>query len=220
MAVADRSTTSRAASAVDAGVISDEHLGADLLTIARASIAKTLGRPHAEPEPHHPHLDDRGATFVTITYAATGELHGCIGSLEPRRSVLTDVRANAVAAAFLDPRSDPLADEEFDDIVIEVSLLGPLDPMLVASEEDAIARMRRDEGYVISWGPMRGVLLPQVWDRCADAATFLRYLKLKAGLPSDFWANDLHMQRFRLSKWREAPHVGVRAPVPREPARA
>jgi AmmeMemoRadiSam system protein A len=114
------------------------------------------------------------------------------------------VRANAVAAAFLDPRSDPLTADAYDDLVVEVSLLGPLEPMAIASEEDALRQMKRDEGYVISWGPMRGVLLPQVWERCSNAETFLRYLKMKAGLPSDFWAEGVRMQRFHLSKWRDA----------------
>ena len=185
-------------------IVSDDHLGHDLLTIARGSIERALGRPGSSEPDDDPRLHENGATFVTLTHARTGELQGCIGSLEPRRPLASDVRANAVAAAFLDPRSDPLTADEYDDLVVEVSLLGPLEPMAITSEDDATSQMRRDEGYVLQYGPMRGVLLPQVWERCHDAATFLRYLKMKAGLPADFWADDLRMQRFRLAKWRDA----------------
>jgi AmmeMemoRadiSam system protein A len=185
---------------------SDDHLGHELLAIARASIARALGRSGVDDPDDDPRLHQNGATFVTLTHARTGELQGCIGSLEPRRPLASDVRANAVAAAFLDPRSDPLTPDAYDDLVVEVSLLGPLEAMPVTSEEDALTQMKRDEGYVLGWGPMRGVLLPQVWDRCADAATFLRYLKMKAGLPSDFWAEGVRMQRFHLSKWRDVTH--------------
>jgi AmmeMemoRadiSam system protein A len=185
-------------------------LGAELLAIARASIARALGRS-GPAEPDEPRLHEHGATFVTLTHARTGELQGCIGSLQPRRPLASDVRANAVAAAFLDPRTAPLTDEGYDDVVVEVSLLGPMEDVSFAGEEDLVRRMRQDEGYVLSCGPRRGVLLPQVWERIAaasdsgeDAArTFLRHLKDKAGLPPGFWADDVRVQRFRLLHWSD-----------------
>ena len=52
-----------------------------------------------------------------------GELRGCIGSLEPQRPLGADVRENAVAAAFRDPRFPPLDRARVRDALVEVSLL-------------------------------------------------------------------------------------------------
>jgi len=58
--------------------------GRVLTRLARASIARTLGVPVDEP-PRPDWLKAPGAVFVTLT--RNGELRGCIGSLEARRSL-------------------------------------------------------------------------------------------------------------------------------------
>jgi AmmeMemoRadiSam system protein A len=181
-------------------------LGATLLTLARGWIAHAFDAPSPEP-PHDEALTKRlgepGATFVTITYL-DGSLHGCIGSLEPRRALADDIRANALAAAFLDPRSEPLTKRMLGAVVIEVSLLGPLERIAFTSEEEAIERIRpHEDGLVLSWGPIRGVLLPQVWERVPSVREFLSHLKRKAGLPPTFWAPGVELRRFGLEKWHE-----------------
>ena len=52
------------------------------------------------------------------------------------------MRENAVAAAFRDPRFPPLAAEELDEVRIEVSVLSPPEPLVVASEEELVASLR------------------------------------------------------------------------------
>lgn len=184
----------------------EDDFGSTLLTLSRGWIAHALGAPDVHA-PDTPAFARPAATFVTITHG-DGSLHGCIGSLEPRRPLVVDVRANALAAAFLDPRSEPLRKEQLDSIVIEVSLLGPLEPLHVESEEDAIAKVHAGvDGLVLSWGPIRGVLLPQVWERVPDVRTFLAHLKRKAGLPPTFWAEGVELRRFDLQKWREERHA-------------
>jgi AmmeMemoRadiSam system protein A len=184
----------------------DASLGDTLLSLARAWIAHEMKGPEVVVPPDS-RLDEPGATFVTLTHHHDGRLHGCIGSLEPKRALGADVRANALAAAFLDPRSTPLRASQLHDIRIEVSLLGPLSRVAsghFASEEDALGSIRpRVDGLVVSWGPMRGVLLPQVWEKIPDPQTFLACLKQKAGLPADFWSPDLELRRFGLVKWSE-----------------
>ena len=81
--------------------MTDDDLGRVLLAIARSAIGAELGI-HAPPAPHHAGLTTPAATFVTLKQ--TGELRGCIGSLERRRPLGVDVRENAIAAAFRDPR--------------------------------------------------------------------------------------------------------------------
>ena len=94
--------------------------GEVLLPIARAAIARVLKVPHAADE-SAPWLAEHGACFVTLTQS--GELRGCIGSLQAHRSLLDDVKSNAVSAALRDPRFAPMSAEEFDITTVEVSLL-------------------------------------------------------------------------------------------------
>ena len=81
------------------------------------------------------------------------ELRGCVGSLEARRSLLDDVKANARAAAFKDTRFSPLTRDEFDVTQVEVSLLSPMQPLDFASEQDALDQLHPDiDGIVFEYG--------------------------------------------------------------------
>lgn len=177
--------------------------GAVLLPIARASIARAFGRNLVADE-SAPWLQEPGASFVTLTQR--GRLRGCIGTLEARRSLLADVRANAQAAAFHDSRFSPLTQQELDDTVIEVSLLSALQPMTYDSQAHALAQLRPGiDGVLFTYGHYRSTFLPQVWEQLPDAAQFMAHLKAKAGLPLDFWAKEVRLQRYTVRKWSEAP---------------
>ncbi len=185
--------------------------GRILLPLARAAIAEALGRHGAVPaiDRSAPWLAEPGAAFVTLT--ENGRLRGCIGSLAPRRPLGDDVAANARAAAFDDPRFPPLSRDELDRIRIEVSVLSPLTPLPVASEAEALARIRPHvDGLVLEWGRHRGTFLPQVWEDLPLPHDFLTHLKLKAGLPSDFWDDDVRLSRYHVEKWSEP----ARGPIP------
>lgn len=172
-----------------------------LLAIARAAIANELGGTVSARE-DAPWLSAPGATFVTLR--KNGALRGCIGNLEAHRPLLVDLKANALAAAFRDPRFPPLQREELDQICIEVSLLSVLRPIDCTSEEDALARLRPfEDGVVLQYGSTRGTFLPQVWDDLPEPALFLRELKRKAGLPTSFWASDIRLSRYSVAKYAE-----------------
>jgi len=182
-----------------------DSLGRALLAVARASIADGLGQRAARASSDDPRLREPGAAFVTLRRATTGRIHGCMGSLVATRPLGADVRANAMAAAFLDRRSPPLTAAQYDDLSVEVSLLGPGETLAVAGEREAIASLRRGSGYILTWGPMHGVLLPQMWNTCDGPASFLRALRIKAGLPPDFWAEGVRLRGFAVTSWREGP---------------
>jgi AmmeMemoRadiSam system protein B/AmmeMemoRadiSam system protein A len=179
----------------------DTDKGSTLLKLARSEIGSKLG--HSIPPPAHAGwLDEPGASFVTLT--REGELRGCIGTLEAHRPLGEDVRENAVAAAFRDPRFMPLSRDEFEDIRVEVSLLSPTEPLLVKSEEEALARLRPNvDGVVLEYGHYRSTFLPQVWEQLPNPAEFLAHLKRKAGLSMDFWAEQVRLSRYTVSKWKE-----------------
>jgi hypothetical protein len=177
-------------------------LGTALLVRARNAIAAGFGRPPA-PEPDHPALREPGATFVTLTQQ--GELRGCIGSLEAWRPLDQDVRANARAAAFDDPRFLPLTEGELERTRVEVSLLAPAVDMTFSSEEDALRQLRPGiDGVILQSGRHRGTFLPQVWESLGEPRLFLAHLKQKAGLPPNFWSPDVRLSRYEVQKWKEA----------------
>lgn len=176
--------------------------GETLIRIARASISGRFGL-HYAVDADDRSLDLPAATFVTLH--KDGRLRGCIGSLQAHRSLREDVHANAQAAAFRDPRFDPLKFEELMAIDIEVSLLSPLEPLQFESEPDLLAMLRPGrDGLVLEYGAHRGTFLPQVWETLPAPAQFLRELKRKAGLPPEFWAPDMRVSRYRVDKWSES----------------
>lgn len=176
--------------------------GQRLLQLARASILHHLGGPLPEV-PEGDAYREKAATFVTVMRG--GELHGCIGSLEPLRTLVDDVQHNAVAAAFFDPRSRPLLRGELNTISIEVSLLGPLEPLRVKSEAEAIERIRpHEDGVVLRDGRQRATFLPQVWEKLPNPAEFLAELKQKAGMPVRGWSPTMEVFRYSLTKWKDS----------------
>ena len=158
-----------------------------LLELARQTIA--CATRHQELPPVDlgtvsEYLKRDGASFVTLT--EHGELRGCIGSLEARRPLVLDVRENAAAAAFHDPRFPPVRAEELDGLHIEISVLTIPQPLACAGPDDLVAKLRPDvDGVVIERGWNRATFLPQVWEKLPDPHQFLQHLCLKAGLPAD-----------------------------------
>ncbi|MDO8249465.1 MAG: AmmeMemoRadiSam system protein A [Rhodoferax sp.] len=175
--------------------------GTTLLPIARAAISVALGRS-IEVAEDAIWLQELGACFVTLTQG--GQLRGCIGTLEARRTLLADVKANAVAAAVRDPRFAPLTGGELEHTDIEVSLLSPMQALRFDSEAHALAQLQPGiDGVVLEFERYRSTFLPQVWEQLPTAPEFIAHLKHKAGLPPDFWASGVRLHRYTVSKWKE-----------------
>ncbi|MBI5889073.1 MAG: AmmeMemoRadiSam system protein A [Nitrosomonadales bacterium] len=182
-------------------VPTEQHRGRVLLPIARAAIARALHIPQTADETAS-WLAEFGACFVTLTQS--GELRGCIGTLQAHRSLLDDVKSNAVSAAFRDPRFAPLSAEELGMTAVEISLLSPTQAMEVRHEADALAQLRAGvDGVVFEYRHFRSTFLPQVWEQLTQPHQFMAQLKRKAGLPGDFWAEGIRLSRYTVTKWRE-----------------
>lgn len=184
----------------------DTEQGKTLLRLARAAIAGEFDLTSPDLEKHDTPATDwlakPGATFVTLTQH--GQLRGCIGSLEAHRALIDDVRHNAVSAAFEDPRFEPLSQQEFAAVRIEVSLLSKPEPMHFNDEPDALAQLRPGvDGVVFEYGNYRSTFLPQVWESLAQPRLFIAQLKRKAGLPDNFWAEGVKLSRYTVTKWSE-----------------
>ena len=120
-----------------------------LLELAREAITRATHRQESPPVDLNAvsgEVRRDGASFVTLT--KHGELRGCIGSLEPRRPLALDVRENAVAAAFNDPRFPPLHLSDLDDLCVEVSPgdeLAGRDPQLECAVEELMKQFPPEE---------------------------------------------------------------------------
>ena len=171
-----------------------------LLPIARAAIARELGRALPAPEDAE-WLHKPGASFVTLSQGE--RLRGCIGTLEAHRPLLEDVKANALGAAFRDPRFPPLAADELDRTSRGVAALGARDDRFRARAAGAVPAAPGIDGIVFEYGHHQSTFLPQVWEDLPDPAEFIATLKQKAGLPPDFWDPEVKLARYTVSKWSE-----------------
>jgi len=180
--------------------------GNTLLKLARNAIAEQLNLDVYFQAANESWLHEARASFVTLHKNNT--LRGCIGSLAAYRPLSEDVRANAVAAAFHDPRFAPLSADEFDVVDIEVSVLS-IPEKITFSGENALLRQLRPniDGLILSYGNQRGTFLPQVWQQLAQPAQFLTHLKQKAGLSPDFWHPDIEISRYTVEAFSETSKV-------------
>ena len=158
-----------------------------LVRLAHASIEAAFQDVQLDLTPPSPHLAEPRGAFTTLSL--NDHLRGCIGYVSPNQPLYRTVAETARAAAFEDPRFEPVTQEEAPRLSVEISVLSPLRP--ITPEEVVVGK----HGLVVSHGTRRGLLLPQVpleWDW--DRDTFLSQTCLKAGLPPDAWLRgaDLH----------------------------
>jgi AmmeMemoRadiSam system protein A len=187
--------------AMECGGPLPQDAGGVLLRLARAAIAAELKLDHAARD-DLPWLKQHGACFITVMEGE--KLRGCIGTLRPHRSLGEDVKANAIAAAFRDPRFKPLAAEEFAAVALEISVLSAIEQIAFTDEPDALRQLRAGlDGVVFEYGHHSSTFLPQVWDDFKEPTDFLTHLKYKAGLPPDFWDREVRLSRYTVAKWSE-----------------
>lgn len=176
--------------------------GRVLLPIARSAISTALGLVQGADE-NVSWLQEKGACFVTLTQ--NQQLRGCIGTLEAHRLLLVDVKANAQAAAMRDPRFSPLTVAELDRTEIEVSVLSAMQALQFTDEAEALAQLQPGmHGVVFEFGRHRSTFLPQVWEQLPSVVEFMAHLKYKAGLSANFWAEEVKLSCYTVSKWKES----------------
>ncbi|MDH5660980.1 MAG: AmmeMemoRadiSam system protein A [Gammaproteobacteria bacterium] len=140
-------------------------------------------------------LQQNFASFVTLH--KDGELRGCIGTLEAYQPLITDIAEHAYSAAFQDPRFPALQDDEYEQLEIEISVLGKPEEMTFKSEEDLLHQIHPNiDGLILEHGYNRGTFLPSVWKQLPDKKQFLNHLKMKAGLPIHWWDNSAKICRY------------------------
>lgn len=174
-----------------------------LVTAARAIAqgCRDGGReePAVDPLRFPPALRELAATFVTLRRGE--DLRGCCGYVVAREPLVVNVARSARAAAFHDDRFTPVEEEELSGLDLHVSILTPPEPIPFTSEADLLARLRPGrDGVILKAGPMQGLFLPAMWGQLPEPRRFLAQLKRKAGLPANFWSDDMEAERFGVAE--------------------
>ena len=137
-------------------------------------------------------LDIKAACFVTL-HNPDNSLRGCIGTIMPvRDSLKTEIKENAISAAFHDPRFEPLQENELEGLIISVDVLSKPEP--VSSTDELNPKVY---GVIVSSGEKRGVLLPDL-DGVDTVDKQLMIAMQKAGI---YPGTGIHVERFKVERF-------------------
>ncbi len=147
-------------------------------------------KPEDAPEPIE---GEPAGAFVTLHTASTRELRGCIGTIQPTEdSLAQEVINNAISAATRDPRFRPVTPAELEDLVIDVSVLYPPEPI------ESINQLNpKVYGVIVQRDWRRGLLLPDI-EGINDSETQVRYARLKGGIAQ---GEKVDLYRFKVEKY-------------------
>jgi AmmeMemoRadiSam system protein A len=159
-----------------------------LLHLARTVILDHLGEKTSSPLPARstPEFMEKRGCFVTLH--ANGRLRGCIGIIEPVKSLIAAVKEYAVHAGFHDPRFSPVTLQEMKNIIIEISILTKPVPLNFQNADDLKKQLNPGvHGVILTHGHHRATFLPQVWEQLPATEDFLGHLCQKAGVGKTCW---------------------------------
>ena len=127
---------------------------------------------------------------VFVSLKKDGRLRGCIGTISPTKSsIAKEIITNAVSAGTGDPRFDPVREEELDDLVYSVDVLGEPEDIKSKDELDVVKY-----GVIVSKGSRRGLLLPNL-EGVDTVEKQIEIALQKAGIAADA---NYEMQRFEV----------------------
>jgi hypothetical protein len=142
-------------------------------------------------------LKQKQGAFVTLK--VNDQLRGCIGYPIPYKPLYETIIDAAISASTQDFRFSPLRVEELPHTKIEISVLSIPRPIKDISEIEV-----GKHGIIISKGPHKGLLLPQVaveWGW--DLETYLSHGCSKAGLDEEEWKKGARVEIFTAQVFSE-----------------
>lgn len=168
-----------------------------LLSLARRALEARVGGQSPPAPEQGGVLDEPRGAFVTIR--RDGELRGCLGRIAVDAPLAETVADLSASVSDSDPRFNPVAPAELDEIDVEISVLTP---------EREVHSMSQIEpgrhGVIVEQGYRRGLLLPQVAvEQGWDAETFVSQTCRKAGLPPDAWRRGARIYVFEAEVFGE-----------------
>jgi uncharacterized protein len=180
-----------------------------LLTLARDTLTHYLsGKPIQEPltTKLSPALIEKRGCFVTLE--KSGNLRGCIGYIQPVKSLCECVMENAVNAATQDPRFPEVNFDELNAITIEISALTAPKPLEIKNRKTLLqVLVPGRDGVILSNGWKQSTFLPQVWEHFVDKESFLDALCEKGGMPGGCWEDEnTEIFTYRAEVFKENNH--------------
>jgi len=149
------------------------------------------------------HLTQLRGCFVTLH--KDSQLRGCIGFPRPIMPLYEQIIAASKAAAFEDPRFQPLSRNELKNIVIEISILSKPELIKVKDADEYLSNIEIGRDGLIIQGRSSGLLLPQVaTEYNFNSKQFLECVCEKAGMHNDAWKDlDNKIYKFRAEIFSE-----------------
>ena len=159
-----------------------------LLKLARDTLKYHFKNKPIPPDviPPNPKFQEKHGVFVTLQ--KEGKLRGCIGYIQPIKSLYEAVKENAFNAAFHDSRFTALKEEELPKVEIEISILSVPEELKYKDSLELIRKLKpKVDGVILEKNGREATFLPQVWNEVLIPEDFLRQLSWKAGLAPDGW---------------------------------
>jgi uncharacterized protein len=120
-----------------------------------------------------------------------------LANYAPALNAPTATFVTLYGATYRDPRFAPVTVAERVRLEIQISVLTPPEPMSITSEADLLRQLRPGiDGLVLTERGRHGTFLPAVWEMVDGPHEFLRHLKIKAGLPPDYWSDTVRVSRY------------------------
>ena len=135
----------------------------------------------------------RRQSGVFVTLKKSGELRGCMGTLEPAcANMALEIIENAISAAFRDPRFCSVNTDEVTDLSISIDVVKPLERVLCMADLNPSCY-----GVVVRQGLRRGLLLPGITEITSVEAQ-LAIAREKGGIGED---EDIELFRFEVDRY-------------------
>ena len=129
-----------------------------LVQLARRTIEKFVRDGEVISPPSELTLEMEQQAGVFVSLHKSGELRGCIGTIEPAQpNVAQEIIHNAISAATRDPRFPPVRPDELNDLEISTDVLG--EPEMITSLDELDPKRY---GVIVEKGYRRGLLLPNL----------------------------------------------------------
>jgi AmmeMemoRadiSam system protein A len=139
-------------------------------------------------------LTKKAGVFVTLY--RQGKLRGCIGTLEPtKKNIVAEIEQNAIWAAFEDPRFEPMAAKELNDLVVSVDVLNPSVVIKDIKELNP-----KKYGVIVEAGRKKGLLLPDL-EGVETVAEQISIACQKAGIDED--SENFTVYKFTVERHEE-----------------
>ena len=192
------------------GKLSTEQ-GTALVRVARKAIEHHVSGKRLASDSLSDHsLGELKGVFVTLL-DESGRLRGCIGNPFPEKPLINQTVESAIEAASMDPRFNPLGRDEVARVIVEVTVLLPIEPVEGNTAVEISSKVVLGKhGLIVDGFGSRGLLLPQVAvDEGFDAEEFLSQCCMKAGLLPDAWlTGNIRVSRFEGQVFSESTPGG------------